>query len=201
MIATPNDLLDQTRRDRSRAPYFGLGFRKTSLPSAIFQTISDHFSQHKDGCVVEPDIPFLQNHKPNYSPSLMVHGSSFNRNLGIALKPLHEEWSGMELEESSCYGIRVYQPGSILYNHVDRTKTHIISSTICVGHKLNAPWPLYIEDIDGNPHQISMEPGEMVFYEGAKLLHGRPYPLDGRFYAGIFVHYIPTHLKNEMRTM
>lgn len=121
----------------------------------------------------------------------MIHDAEFNQQLLRELKPLHEEWSGMELQESRCYGIRVYQPGSYLYNHVDRSETHIISSTICVAYQLSEPWPLYIEDGDGNPHEISMEPGEMVLYEGARLMHGRPYPLQGRFYAGLFVHYAP----------
>lgn len=123
----------------------------------------------------------------------MIHDSEFNQRLLRELKPLHEEWSGMALKESRCYGIRVYQPGSYLYNHVDRSETHIISSTICVAHHLSKHWPLYIEDIDGHPYEISMEPGEMVFYEGAKLMHGRPYPLEGRFYAGMFVHYAPVN--------
>jgi prolyl 4-hydroxylase len=31
----------------------------------------------------------------------------------------------------------------------------------------------------------------MVFFEGARLKHGRPYALDGQYYANIFVHYTP----------
>jgi len=48
-----------------------------------------------------------------------------------------------------------------------------------------------MEDVDGNASQVVIEPGEFVFYEGMRLAHGRPYPLDGEFYAGIFVHYQP----------
>jgi len=36
-----------------------------------------------------------------------------------------------------------------------------------------------------------MNPGEMVFYEGARLRHGRAYPLQGDYYVSIFVHYRP----------
>jgi len=79
----------------------------------------------------------------------------------------------------------------LIRGHVDRPLTHIISSTICVDHRLSSPWPLLIEDIEGNACQIDLEPGELVFYEGARLKHGRPYPLDGDYYAGIFVHYRP----------
>jgi hypothetical protein len=31
----------------------------------------------------------------------------------------------------------------------------------------------------------------MLLYESASLEHGRPVPLDGRYYVGMFVHYRP----------
>ncbi|MDR4492886.1 MAG: hypothetical protein AB7P17_15165 [Nitrospirales bacterium] len=191
MFHTPKHLADINARRRTLAPYFGLGFRRTTLDSRIFQEVVDHFLRHKDRFFLEQNIPYVQTIKKNYSPALLVGDSAFNQQFLRELKFLHEEWSGMELKEAACYGIRVYQPGSYLFNHVDRTETHIISSTICVAHHLTKPWPLYIEDIDGHPHEISMEPGDIVFYEGAKLMHGRPYPLEGRFYAGLFLHYTP----------
>ena len=58
---------------------------------------------------------------------------------------------------------------------------------------LDKPWPLYMEDIDGHAYQVDMEPGEFVFYEGARLVHGRPWPLEGDYYIGMFVHYRPQH--------
>jgi prolyl 4-hydroxylase len=33
--------------------------------------------------------------------------------------------------------------------------------------------------------------GDMVLYESHSVLHGRPFPLKGRFYANIFVHFEP----------
>jgi len=191
MFHTPNHLAEINARRRTLAPYFGLGFRHTTLDPRIFQKVADHFSRYKDSFFLEEEIPYVKTIKKNYSPALLVVDSAFNQQFLRELKSLHEEWSGMELKEAACYGIRVYQPGSYLFNHVDRTETHIISSTICVAHYLTKPWPLYIEDIDEHPHEISMEPGDIVFYEGAKLTHGRPYPLDGRFYAGLFLHYTP----------
>jgi prolyl 4-hydroxylase len=37
-----------------------------------------------------------------------------------------------------------------------------------------------------------MEPGDMVLYESGSLIHGRPFPLVGRSYANIFIHFEPT---------
>jgi hypothetical protein len=33
--------------------------------------------------------------------------------------------------------------------------------------------------------------GEMVLYESHSVIHGRPFPLKGRFYANIFIHFEP----------
>jgi len=37
-----------------------------------------------------------------------------------------------------------------------------------------------------------MDPGDMVLYESHSVIHGRPYPLKGRFMANIFIHFEPT---------
>ena len=36
---------------------------------------------------------------------------------------------------------------------------------------------------------ITMRPFDMVFYESHSLIHGRPFPLKGRYYANIFIHF------------
>jgi prolyl 4-hydroxylase len=46
-----------------------------------------------------------------------------------------------------------------------------------------------------------MEPGDMVLYESHSVLHGRPFPLEGRFMANIFIHFEPTghSLRHNMK--
>ena len=36
-----------------------------------------------------------------------------------------------------------------------------------------------------------MQPGDMVLYESHSVLHGRPFPLKGRYYANVFIHFEP----------
>ena len=43
-----------------------------------------------------------------------------------------EDWAGMKLKRTSCYGVRLYFRGSVLANHVDRVDTHVISAIINV---------------------------------------------------------------------
>ena len=84
------------------------------------------------------------------------------------LLPLAEKWSGIELEYSVLYGIRRYIKGNRLSAHTDISKTHIISAIINVDQDIDEPWPLQILDHSGQPHNIYLEPGEMVWYESAK---------------------------------
>ena len=59
-----------------------------------------------------------------------------------------------------------------------------------VDRDTDEPWPLCVEDGAGGRHHVVLEPGEMLLYEGARLRHGRPYPLCGASYAGIYLHIV-----------
>ena len=56
MYHTPKHLWDVTLQQQSDAPYFGLGFCKTTLDAAIYQKIVDHFSKQKDSFHIEHDM-------------------------------------------------------------------------------------------------------------------------------------------------
>ena len=103
-----------------------------------------------------------------------------------------KEWvpSASSFSRSSLYGIRVYTEGSILATHVDRDPL-ITSAIINVGQDVDEPWPLEVYGHDGRAHNITMEPGDMVLYESHSVLHGRPFPLNGRYFANIFAHFKP----------
>jgi hypothetical protein len=111
------------------------------------------------------------------------------------LRPLHEEWAGgVELQGTSSYGIRLYLNGSSLGMHYDKIETHIISSIVHVGHEYyndDEPWPIQIDDNEGNVHSVNLQPGQMLFYESARQLHGRMSAFKGKYYASIFTHYKP----------
>jgi prolyl 4-hydroxylase len=186
----PDYLRRKCKEMQARAPYLGLGYRKSRLPSDLFQRLREHFRGNIQDFRPEDPVDEIRTSANRTIPALIFDDQRFNLQLAEALRPLHEEWAGATLEISNCYGIRCYQRGTFLYNHVDRPP-HVVSSTICVDQALDAPWPLSVVDIDGQENQISLEPGELVLYEGMRLAHGRPYPLQGDFYAGIFAHYYP----------
>jgi len=73
----------------------------------------------------------------------------------------------------------------------------VISSIIHITHKYDnddEPWPIEIEDHDGVMHAVSLEPGQMLFYESAVCLHGRRKKFKGQYYGSLFVHYQPVDI-------
>jgi hypothetical protein len=190
---TPERLIQWQLKDRAKIPLLGLGFHKTTIDRSLHEVLLRHLRSNIHKFKSEPANAFLQTESATAYPSLLYHDEEFNQQLLRDLQGMHERWSGLSLKQAACYGIRVYQPGSYLYNHTDRP-THVVSSTICVDHRLTNRWPLYIEDLDGRAHEVPVEPGEIVFFEGARLQHGRPYALEGEYYATIFIHYTPTNL-------
>ena len=108
------------------------------------------------------------------------------------LRPLHEQWCGHKLENSAVYGIRSYNKGATLVQHVDREATHHISSIIIVDKHFgnaNRDWPLDIQDHDGKWHKVYAEPGDMILYESAICSHGRDEVLQCDWFRNFFVHY------------
>jgi prolyl 4-hydroxylase len=88
------------------------------------------------------------------------------------------------------YGIRVYKEGSILAPHVDRLPL-VASAIINVDQDVDEPWPLEVIGHDGRAHNVTMEPGDMVLYESHSIIHGRQFPLKGRYMANVFIHFEP----------
>ena len=176
---------------QAEAPYLGLGFKKATLPPPSTSGWSHTSRQHRGA--FGPRAPSTRSGRRPCGPSppCCWRTASSTRELAEDLRPLHEEWAGMPLAVSACYGIRCYQRGTFLYNHVDR-QPHFVSSTICVDSRAR----LSLAAVHRHPRRhgrprSKRHRGSCVFYEGTRLAHGRPYPLDGEFYAGIFVHYYP----------
>jgi prolyl 4-hydroxylase len=105
-------------------------------------------------------------------------------------KTILQHWAGVELSPTSLYGVRIYTAGSILAPHVDRNPL-IISAIINVAQKVDEDWPLEVIGHDGMAYNITMEVGDIILYESHSVIHGRPFPLNGEYYANVFCHFEP----------
>lgn len=68
----------------------------------------------------------------------------------------------------------------------------VASAILNVAQDLDEDWPTEIYDHQGRAHNITLHPGEMLLFESASCIHGHPFPLKGRFYASMFIHFEPT---------
>ena len=99
---------------------------------------------------------------------------------------------------------RRYTNGSWLASHLDRFSTHVISAILNIGQVCQAwqlqsryqssqaveeDWPLYILDNSGAPHSVLLQPGDMLWYESARAVHGRPRHFKGEYFDNLFIHY------------
>lgn len=199
-IERPAELEARMTAQQERIPYLDAGgpgcrgVERRAVDRATFLMIQRAFAAVRDALVVEanPAIgTYVTTTRPGLPPALVGEKEGFNDLVLKLLKDEHEAWCGFPLQPAACYGFRVYLAGAFLHGHVDRPTTHVISSSICVAHDLYAPWPIHAVDVDGQPVELDLQPGEMMLYESALIEHGRPLPLNGRFHAGLFVHYQP----------
>eukprot|EP00591_Stephanopyxis_turris_P013528 CAMPEP_0195511534 /NCGR_PEP_ID=MMETSP0794_2-20130614/3819_1 /TAXON_ID=515487 /ORGANISM="Stephanopyxis turris, Strain CCMP 815" /LENGTH=456 /DNA_ID=CAMNT_0040639151 /DNA_START=95 /DNA_END=1462 /DNA_ORIENTATION=- len=201
-------LCDSTERDRiamnmrqprSMQNYTELGFKKIKAPDEVFNVIKKFWDENKDRG--QPENWNAGNTYTNHwtSPTKMVSvedgrlrgaGSSIKSKIWAAAKHVLEEWTGEELTPCSLYGIRTYHEGAVLASHVDRLPL-VSSAIINVAQDVDEDWPIEVYAHDGRAYNVSMKPGEMVLYESHSVVHGRPFPLKGRLYANIFIHFEP----------
>lgn len=108
------------------------------------------------------------------------------------LKPIAEQWCGQHLRPTAIYGIREYYKGNILRHHVDRPATHVISGVLPVYiDDKGQGWPLEAVTHVGERVNISLVQGDLLLYESASVIHGRPVPFRGNVYAVTYVHFQP----------
>lgn len=88
--------------------------------------------------------------------------------------------------------IEITNVGARLLTHVDREETHAASLIVNIAQEsIRQPWAVEIYDFANRLHEITMDPGDIVYYESARCLHGRMKPLEGAFYVNLFAHYRP----------
>jgi len=194
------------------------GYAKVKSPEKAFRVLKQVWETKQDYIVDEywDEGSVYVNHWAAGSQILDIHrvlGQSGVDRITDEVQGVLEHWSGVPLVPTSLYGIRAYTDASILAPHVDRLPL-VSSAIINVAQDVDEPWPLELVGHDGNAVNITMEPGDMVLYESHSVIHGRPYPLQGRqvglrclspcdsplthfllvlhrYFANVFVHFEP----------
>ena len=170
------------------------GFKKDKLDDQLFKKIKYFYDTERNKFKEEFVAGnFIQSDATKVPSELLDLTDDLRGEIHASLKGPLEEWCKCNLNPTFVYGIRDYKEGAVLIPHRDRENTHIISAIINIAKDLDKDWPLVIEDHFYRKHEVFLEPGEIIFYESARLLHGRPYPLQGRGFANIFCHFTPVY--------
>jgi len=150
------------------------------LRQAIYDGLPTARSEGKIDVITGPNLP------------LFIDRPDLTTRVQEELQPILEAWSNVELTPYTAYGFRLYRNESRLWMHVDKTRTHVISCIYHIASSENAePWPVVIEDYEGNTNSVVLQPGDILLYESAKNFHGRPTKFIGDWYTSVFVHYYP----------
>ena len=176
--------------------YTSRGVFKTKLPEPLFKRVNDFYHENRKDIEHEfVEGGFIVDGKKTgkrpSSSSLINMSPELREEIHEELKPMMEEWCNQTLEPTFVYGIREYHNGAILKMHRDRIDTHIISAIVNVDQETDKDWPLFIEDNYYRRHKVMIKPGEVIFYEGGRLQHGRPDMFEGKSFANLFCHFKP----------
>lgn len=178
--------------------YTHAGYAKVETPPSVGKMLREFWEDNRDKGEYE-----LWDHSNTYvnhweNPTTMVDinhlefglPESLQWEIVNAVQSVLEAWTGQPLVLTSMYGIRVYKEGSILAPHVDRLPL-VSSAIINVAQDLEADWPLEVIGHDGVARNLTIGVDDMILYESHSVIHGRPFPLKGKFCANIFIHFEP----------
>ena len=166
------------------------GFEMGNIPGDLLEEIKS-FYRDNYGSMDTETVREISSKESEQASRLLELPAELKQRIHDELQPSMEEWSGVKLKPTFVYGIREYSRGATLDVHRDRYVTHTISAILNIDQDVEEDWPLHIDDHYYRRHQVNMKPGELVYYEGCKLAHGRPEPLKGDKFSNIFVHYQP----------
>jgi len=180
--------------------YTEIGFKKETMDKSIHQKILDFYQENDALLKVENVAGGFVKTEGEGSPSHTIEMPDELRDeIHQSFLKRAEAWSGIKLLPTYVYGVRVYNRGATLESHVDRKETHIIGVIMNIDQKVDSPWILEIDDNEGNNHNVTLSPGDIVFYESATVNHGRSTPLDGEKFVNVFCHYMPLIQKEKLR--
>ena len=173
-----------------RADPTPLPVQRCRVPNGLFMMLRA-FHDSQLGSAVDERVPGYIENEFAIPSQLLQLPEELQREVHAKLQPIVECWSRRTLAPTFVYGIRRYLRGTTLKMHRDREGTHVYGVSLNVAQQVEDLWPLVIEDAPGDSREVLLQPGEMVLYESQRLLHGRPRPLCGDFYAGVFAHFRP----------
>ena len=177
-----------------------LGYKISQIPPDILQVIKDEKLDEPHDYCSKNTAKAINCQKVDSKGEFVSKNNVFTFEFGSRSKvsklvenlvrPQIEDWMKVKLAHGMLfYGIRRYTRGAKLFSHIDTLPDHLIGVILQVDQKVDQDWPLTLLNHQNEYQEIILKPGQMVFYEGAAIPHGRPYSLNGDYYDNMFVHF------------
>ena len=174
--------------------YGNKAFDKIKTPEEVTNIVTTIMMKEKDNATKETGITQIEGDTNLFSLDKYPEQKA---RIHEIFRPIAEKLANKRLEPTHIYGLREYKNGAKLEMHRDRLDTHIVSLSVCYFKDKN--WPIIVEGRDHDEYSVELEPGEALYYQGAKYEHGRPTAFEGESYINFYVHY-KLKAKNEKKS-
>ncbi|CAL1162918.1 unnamed protein product [Cladocopium goreaui] len=162
------------------------------MPSDVKQQLNGYLAKHRSRSFAETFDPLLGNQRKTKFlplPPAWIKQAGFIDN---SIRPVLEKLSGQKMELVKIHpGIRIYEAGSTLMQHLDGPTTPLAVTLLLSATEEGRSWHLEIGLGDGKAKPTPLAPGHMMVYEGARLPHGRSGSLKSGELALVFAYYRP----------
>jgi hypothetical protein len=180
--------------------YTQLGFEKVIAPTKLVESLKRFWKKnrqnyHPTSSKFEIGSTYI-NHWETHHHIMNIDDEQFqSKHLRTLIwdetKPILEKWAGgVELSPSSLSGVHIFTEKTVMPHRLD-TLPFVINAIIHVADEVDAPWPIEVYGHDGKSRNVTLEVGEMLLYEGQSIITGRPYPMQGKYHADVFVSFEP----------
>ena len=186
-------------RNRARTvkkAFTATGSQVTNVPPAVWASVSSYYFNNAHATIPEGWLAWAEHVNVNFwdsRPQIIAVPPRLKAAWQAGLMAGVSAWAGgIELEPTALYGMRVYKEGAFLSPHVDREETHALSLVLNIAQGgVREPWALEVDDMAGTIHDAILAPGQLVYYESARCLHGRTKLFQGDYFVNFFAHYRP----------
>ena len=177
--------------------YTETGYSKTKIPPKVYKDIHNtylaNYGSATDYDRSQPHSMFVNYPEHPKVKHIPIPSADADR-IAEELKPSLEEWCGEKLNFVSFDGVWENQEKSQWFKSVeDLDSLHVISATLLIARDAEGEnWQFDIVEFDGLEQLVTLNNGEMLMYESAKLIVGKKGALKGKSYAECTFHYVPS---------
>jgi hypothetical protein len=100
-------------------------------------------------------------------------------------------------EPAATAGIRVFTKGAIVAPHTVVSPDVSFKAIVVVEQNTHEDWPVELYNRDGLAQNITLSPGSVLLLESGNVVHGRPFPLKGKYHATISYNFIGNEFSTD----